>query len=128
VRLEQSRYAEAARLAKEAQLGLDRQQPSPKIESGFVRVIYSAAQLESGRPGEALELALASRERLSGVMKPTHWMSQFAEAAVGCALVNTGDRAQARAILDPVQALHEKNKAGGWRAAWIRRCWQKAHK
>jgi len=127
VRLEQSRYAESAQLARAAMAGLDLQQPPPKIERGYVRIIYAAAQVETARGREALETARAGRELLVGVMKPTHWMSQFAESAVGVALASTGQRKEAQAVLDPLQKLFEKNKAGGWRAEWVRRWWKRSH-
>ncbi len=127
VRLEQSRYAVAAQLAREAMTGLDRQEPPPKIERGYVRVIYAAAQVETAHSREALETAHAGKELLAGVVKPTHWMSQFADAAVGVALVSNGHRKEAQALLDPVQNLFEKNNAGGWRAEWVRRWWKRSH-
>ena len=127
VRLEQNRFALAAQLAREAMLGLDRQQPPPKIERGYARIIYAAAQAETAQGREALDIALAGRELLAGVVKPTHWMSQFAASAVGVALVSNGQRKEAQAILDPVQKLFEKNKAGGWRAEWVRRWSKRSH-
>ena len=127
VRLEQSRYTEASQLAREAMAGLDQQQPPPKIERGYVRVIYAAAQVETARGREALDTARAGRELLTGVVKPTHWMSQFADAAVGVALASSGHRKEAQAILDPMQKLFEKNKAGGWRAEWVRHWWKRSH-
>jgi tetratricopeptide (TPR) repeat protein/DNA-binding transcriptional ArsR family regulator len=124
VRLEQERYAEAAELAREAVAGLDKQMPPPRIERGFGRVILAAAQVELARGREGLETARAGRELLAGVIKPTHWMSHFAEAAVGVALVGAGQKGEARRTLEPLQALFEKNRAGGWRAEWVRR-WTK---
>jgi len=124
VRLEQERYAEAVALAQEAVTGLDKQLPPPRIERGFARVILAAAQVELARGKEALATARAGRELVAGVVKPTHWMSQFAESAVGAALACVGQKPEARRTLEPLQALFEKNRAGGWRADWVKR-WTK---
>ena len=81
-------------------------------------------RLEQGRYAVAAQLARKGRELLTGVVKLTYWMNQFADAAVGVALVSNGQRKEVQAILDPVQKLFEKNKAGGWRTERVRR-WSK---
>lgn len=117
VRLEQERYGEASELAREAVTGLDRQLPPLRIERGYSRVILAAAQVE---------LARAGRELLAGVVKPAHWLSQFAESAVGAALACAGQKAEARRTLEPLQALFERNRAGGWRAERVKRWTRRA--
>ena len=67
----------------------------------------------SGGSSEAVEAAHAGKELLAAV--------------VGVALVRNGQRKEAQAILDPVQKLFEKNKAGGWRAEWVRRWSKRSH-
>ncbi len=74
----------------------------PNASSNFA-VIQQAA-LGLGAAGDTLALPVERQRKVSGT-----------------------ERKEAQAVLGPLQKLFEKNKAGGWRAEWVRRWWKRSH-
>ena len=119
--VESRQFAESAALLEDTLLGIQRLNPVPEMDQAYARTLLAISWLESGQPARALALSNEAGATLGRILKETHWMRQLADTARAGSLLRTGKQAEAAAILGPLVAAYDKNKATGWRSTLAHR-------
>jgi tetratricopeptide (TPR) repeat protein len=115
--------ARARPVLESALAGFGKLKPQPAMQIGYAKSMLAYCMLEAGQPVSAEKFTREAEEGLRRVLPPGHRVLTHVHVVRAGALVRLGQKADARALLEPVILQEAKNTDPGWRTRLARRYW-----